>query len=416
MRSLSMATIFAALSGFVVIWVAQWPLDAETQMRYFQAYWGLFFASAGVIDGITQETTRAVAAASTQSQTEPARSAITRSADPWKFGGVVTIVVFAVAVVAGFLVMSSVVPPAPGLATGLLAFGLVSYVFQAVLSGILSGANLWGQYASLVALDSGIRLVLALAAWGFGWCLEAFLLITVIGALSWVVVLAGSSSARAAIGAQLDVSPGPFARRVLQAMLASGANAALITGYPTFLNAAFPHEDPTTTITISGIINAVTLTRAPILVPLQRFQSMLVVKFVEAGRGIYRALITPIAAVLGVGILGFATAWLIGPWILEVAFKPELFVNGLTLGLLTFASSLTGSLMITGTAVLALEQHGWYVAGWLTASAVAYLILFAAPLGLVPSVIVSLVAGPLAGAVVHLLGLGRARSRRPVLD
>ncbi|WP_257203193.1 hypothetical protein [Corynebacterium cystitidis] len=449
MRALSLATIFAALSGFVVIWVAQWPLDAETQLRYFQAFWGLFFASAGVIDGITQETTRAVAARTSQARTSQARtsqartsqartsqartsqartsqaqSARTRertaslriteegraeSASPWRFGGLVAGVVLAVVLVAGFFIMTSVVPPTPGLATGLLAFGLVSYVFQAVLSGILSGANLWNQYASLVALDSGIRLLLALVAWGLGWGLEAFLLITVIGTLSWVAVLVGSSSARAAIGAQLDVSPGPYARRVLQAMLASGANAALITGYPTFLNAAFPQEDPTTAITIAGIINAVTLTRAPILVPLQRFQSMLVVKFVEAGRGIYRALILPVAAVLGLGASGFVAAWLIGPWILKLAFKPELFVDGLTLGLLTFASALTGSLMITGTAALALEQHGWYVAGWLTASAVAYLILFFAPLGLLPAVIVSLMAGPLAGAGVHLLGLGRAR-------
>ncbi|SES26753.1 hypothetical protein [Corynebacterium cystitidis] len=424
-KALSLATIFAALSGFVVIWVAQWPLDAETQLRYFQAYWGLFFASAGVIDGITQETTRAVAARASQARTSQAQSAEARectasrqiakeggaeSASPWRFGAVVATVVFTVVLVASFFIMTSVVPPSPGLATGLLAFGLVSYVFQAVLSGILSGANLWGQYASLVALDSGVRLALALVAWGFGWGLEAFLLITVIGTLSWVAVLVGSSSsARAAIGAQLDVAPGPYARRVLQAMLASGANAALITGYPTFLNAAFPQEDPTTTITIAGVINAVTLTRAPILVPLQRFQSMLVVKFVEAGRGIYRALAKPVAAVLGLGVLGFVAAWLVGPWILKIAFKPELFVNGLTLGLLTFASALTGSLMITGTAVLALEQHGWYVAGWLVASAVAYLILFFAPLGLLPAVIVSLMAGPMAGAVVHLLGLGRAR-------
>ncbi|WP_257162045.1 hypothetical protein [Corynebacterium cystitidis] len=428
-KALSLATIFAALSGFVVIWVAQWPLDAETQLRYFQAFWGLFFASAGVIDGITQETTRAVAARTSQARTSQARTSQAQSAEagectasrqiakedgaesasPWRFGAVVATVVFTVVLVASFFIMTSVVPPSPSLATGLLAFGLVSYVFQAVLSGILSGANLWGQYASLVALDSGIRLLLALMAWGFGWGLEAFMLITVIGTLSWVVVLVGSSSARAAIGAQLDVAPGPYARRVLQAMLASGANAALITGYPTFLNAAFPQEDPTTTITIAGVINAVTLTRAPILVPLQRFQSMLVVKFVEAGRGIYRALILPVAAVLGLGASGFVAAWLIGPWILKLAFKPELFVDGLTLGLLTFASALTGSLMITGTAALALEQHGWYVAGWLTASAVAYLILFFAPLGLLPAVIVSLMAGPLAGAGVHLLGLGRAR-------
>ena len=37
MKSLSFATLFAALSGFVVLWVASWSLDAETQMPLFQA-------------------------------------------------------------------------------------------------------------------------------------------------------------------------------------------------------------------------------------------------------------------------------------------------------------------------------------------------------------------------------------------
>jgi len=61
-RYLSLATVFAAASGFVVMWIASWALDAESGYNYFLAFWGLFFAATGLIDGITQETTRAVAA------------------------------------------------------------------------------------------------------------------------------------------------------------------------------------------------------------------------------------------------------------------------------------------------------------------------------------------------------------------
>ncbi|WIM67977.1 hypothetical protein QP027_00825 [Corynebacterium breve] len=401
MRALSFATVFAALSGFIVLWIAQWPLDTETELRYFQAYWGLFFASTGLVDGITQETTRAVAGSRESNQR--------RNANPWKLGGAVAAIVAGVALALGFLLMAQVVPTSPQFASLLLAFGLMSYVFQAVLSGILSGAQLWNQYAGLVALDSGIRLALVIVAWYLGWGLEAFLLITVIGALSWIAILGLSPTARTSIRTALDVNQGAFARRVVSAMLASGSTAALITGYPTFLNAAFPHEDPTTLVTIAGIANAVTLTRAPILVPLQRFQSALVVRFVESKDHIYIAVARPVAAVLGIGALGFVAAWLLGPWILRIAFKEELFVPGLILGLLTFASALAGSLMVTGTAVLALEQHTWYVAGWILASVVAYSTLFLSSLGLVPAVCTSLIVGPLAGAVVHLVALGRAR-------
>ena len=53
MRSLTLATAFSALAGFVLMWVAGWALDTGSAYRYFTAFWGLFFASAGLIDGIT---------------------------------------------------------------------------------------------------------------------------------------------------------------------------------------------------------------------------------------------------------------------------------------------------------------------------------------------------------------------------
>lgn len=403
MRNLTLATAFSALAGFVLMWVAGWALDTGSAYRYFTAFWGLFFASAGLIDGITHETTRAVASSS--------ETGSRGTANPWRFGAAAATFVVLVGLSLGLWAMRAWVPMSPGTATTLLVFGLVSYVFQAVLSGILSGAQLWNQYAALVALDSGIRLVLAVVAWALGWGLPAFLLITVIGAVSWVVILGVSSEARSRIRIALDVDREAFVGRVFTAMLASGASAALITGFPTAVSAAFPDNDASVSILVAAINNAVILTRAPVLVPLQRFQAALVVRFVEKQKHIYRALLGPVVAVLGLGVVGFALAWLLGPWILQLAFPPELFVPGRTLALLTFASAFMGTLMITGVAVLALQRHGWYVAGWLTASAVAFAVLFAAPWGVVTAVVVALFAGPLAGAIVHVIGLWGARVR-----
>lgn len=392
MKNLSLATIFAAASGFVVMWIASWALDAEHGYNSFLAYWGLFFACTGLIDGITQETTRAVAA-SRETQ-------VRGNANPWKLGAAIGAALAVIALLAGLFTMGRIVPTHPGTATGLLAFGLLSYAFQAVLSGILSGSGLWNRYAALVALDSGVRLVLAVVVWALGGGLVEFLAITVIGALSWAVVLA-----LAPVRVQLDVDRGAFVRRVGSAMVASGASAALITGFPTAASAAFPAA--TAGAAVAAINNAVMLTRAPVLVPLQRFQSALVVRFVERRDTVYRALAAPVGAIMGVGLVGFAAAWLIGPWILRVAYKPELFVDGLTLGLLTFASAFMGMLMITGVAVLALERHAFYVAGWLAATATAFAVLFLAPWGVATTVVVALFAGPIVGALVHLAGLVR---------
>ena len=392
MKYLSLATVFAAASGFVVMWIASWALDAESGYNYFLAFWGLFFAATGLIDGITQETTRAVAA----SRETKARG----TANPWKLGGAIGAVLAGAALAAGAVGMARLVPSNPGAATGLLAFGLLSYAFQAVLSGILSGSGLWGRYAALVAMDSGIRLVLAVVVWAFGGGLVEFLVITVIGALSWILILALSP-----VHVTLDVDRATFVRRVASAMIASGASAALITGFPTAASAAFPAA--TSGAAVAAINNAVMLTRAPVLVPLQRFQSALVVRFVRQRGRVYQALAAPVAAILGVGLAGFAAAWAVGPWILRVAYKPELFVGGLTLGLLTFASAFMGMLMITGVAVLAQERHGFYVAGWLAATATAFAVLFLAPWGVTATVVAALFAGPVVGTLVHLAGLTR---------
>lgn len=397
MRALSLATVFAALSGFVVIYLASWTLPTEG-FAAFQAYWGLFFAATGFLDGIMQETTRGVS-----SSRETGRVGTGR---PWRLGAWIGGPVFVVALVVGLLWLPRLMRgEAPvEVAAAFLAFGLLTYAFQSVLSGVLSGLGLWGRYAGLVALDSGVRLLLALVAWQLGWGMIAFLLITVVGALSWLVVLWGVPR-----GVLIDVSRHAFTRRVGSAMLATGASAALITGFPVFVQSNF-EPGAGELVTVAGIINAVTLTRAPILVPLQRFQSALIVRFVEQRESLYRALALPVLAVLGVGIVGAGLAWLLGPWILATFFKPDLFVPGALLAVLTFASACTGSLMVTGAAALASELHKAYVAGWVVASVVAFGVLWLAPLSLEVGVCVALIAGPVAGGLVHAAALRGARA------
>ncbi|MDO5512617.1 hypothetical protein [Corynebacterium sp.] len=388
MRALSLATVCAALAGFVVIYLASWTLPTEG-FAAFQAYWGLFFAATGFLDGIMQETTRGVSTARETGRVGDGR--------PWRLGAWIGGIVLVVALVAGALWLPLLLRgEAPvGMAVGFFAFGLFTYAFQAVLAGVLSGLGRWNRYAGLVALDSGVRLLLALLAWQQGWGMRAFLVITVVGALSWLVMLWDVPR-----GVLIDVTRRTFTRRVASAMLATGASATLITGFPVFVQSTF-EPGAGSLVTVAGIINAVTLTRAPILVPLQRFQSALIVRFVEQDRTV----LGPVAAVLGLGMVGAGAAWLLGPRILASFFQPDLFVPGVLLAVLTFASACTGALMVTGAATLASEQHRAYVAGWVVASVVAFGVLWLAPLALEVAVCVALVAGPACGAVVHTAAL-----------
>ncbi|QGU02989.1 hypothetical protein CKALI_10690 [Corynebacterium kalinowskii] len=393
MKSLSLATIFAALAGFAIIFIAPHAMP-RGEVEEFMAFWGLFFAVTGLIDGLMQETTRSVSAA----RQRPTRE---QSANPWRTASGLAIILGALALVSSPL-WTMLLTQHMSLAVALLAIGLVSYVFQALLSGLLSGSEKWPAFALLLTLDSGIRLVLVLVAWWAGWGLPAFLVVTVIGALSWSLVL---FMAKDVLRAATDCAQDVFRRNTFSAMLATGATALLITGFPTFIKAT---QDPTPVggVTMAAVMYAVTLTRAPILVPLQRFQSALIVNFVTNRNAILGTLMKPVAAVFGLGVVGAALAWLLGPWIMESLWGSDYAVPGLVLALLTIASACTGALMITGTATLAIEQHRAYVLGWVVASAVAFGMLLL-PFTLATNVCAALLFGPLAGSVVHVLALVR---------
>lgn len=392
MKTLSLATVFAALAGFAVIFIAPHAMP-RGEVEEFMAFWGLFFAVTGLIDGLMQETTRSVSSARTVPRAD--------HANPWRTATAIGVTLGVLALVTaplwGMLLSSHF-----GIAAALLAIGLVSYSFQALMSGLLSGTEKWPAFALLLTLDSGIRLALVLLAWWAGWGLPAFLVITVIGALSWLLVL---PLAKDALVAPTDCIQAVFRRNTFSAMMATGATALLITGFPTFIKAT---QDPTPVagVTMAAVMYAVTLTRAPILVPLQRFQSALIVNFVTHRAAIVQTLIKPVGAVFGVGLIGAALAWLIGPWIMSTLWGQDYAVPGLVLALLTIASACTGALMITGTATLAIEQHRAYVFGWVVASAVAFVMLLL-PFSLATNVCAALLVGPLAGSVVHVLALAR---------
>lgn len=397
MRSLSLATVFAAASGFIVLWAAGRALEVAA-FADFQAYWGLFFAATGFIDGLMLETTRGVAATTEHTTPGPARV--------WPVAFCFAGVLAAVVLLSGWFWMPLLVDAThTTTALLLLAGGLVSYVCQCVVSGVLSGTAQWPRYALLVALDSGVRLVLALVAWVFTWGLVAFLLVTVLGSVSWLV-LAGVAGRRV-LRAPVDSDSRQFARRALSAMVATGASAILITGFPVLVKASQPVLPPGSSVTVAGLILAVTLTRAPILVPMQRFQSALVVRCVEKlKQGLHplRALAFPALLTGAAGLGGGVLAMLLGPAILRLFFGAELVVPGVVLGVLTLASAATGLLMMTGAAAMSAQHHGRYIAGWVVASAVAFGILLL-PVRLDVTVCVALLIGPLAGALTHTVGV-----------
>ncbi len=112
------------------------------------------------------------------------------------------------------------------------------------------------------------------------------------------------------------------------------------------------------------IILAVTLTRAPLLVPLTAMQGNLIAHFVDARSDRVRALLAPAGIIGGIGAVGVLAAGVVGPWLLRVAFGPQYHASGALLAWLTAAAVAIAMLTLTGAGAVAAALHRAYSLGW----------------------------------------------------
>ncbi|WP_295650246.1 polysaccharide biosynthesis protein [uncultured Dietzia sp.] len=420
MRALTLATLFAAASGYLVMLIAGRALG-PADYPLFATYWGAFFALGGVANGLMQEATRAV------------RSARQLAGGTGPLGGVdddgigsidgpgsafpppgPRVRLLTAGLVLGLALAAAVVLSTPawapvglptfsGAGVAIMAFGILGFSLQAATAGALSGSERWGLYAVLLTVDAALRLAVAGIAWWLGDAGMGFAIATVVGAITWALLVALSPTTRAALASAVDVGRGRFWRNTGTAMLASAGTSALVTGFPLFVTATARPTDPAPLL--GAVILAITLTRAPLLVPLTSFQSAIIVYFVERRSRGPRALAPPLAAVTAVGVLGAGAAWLVGPWLIRVLFGAEFELSGVVLAALTAASVGTAALMVTGNAALAFDRHLLYNVGWWVAVIAAAALLVAVPGAVDVRAAIALLAGPGVGVLVHVVGL-----------
>jgi hypothetical protein len=191
-----------------------------------------------------------------------------------------------------------------------------------------------------------------------------------------------------------------FLRGAAHSITAAGASAILVMGFPVLLQATYGELGAAGGV----VILAVTVTRAPLLVPLTAMQGNLIAHFVDQRGRRLRALSTPAAAIAALGAVGAVAAALLGPWLLRTVFGPDYRADGLLLAGLTTAATAIALLTLTGAATVAAALHRAYALGWVGATVVSTLLLLL-PLELPIRTVVALMCGPLVGIAVHLTAL-----------
>lgn len=396
MARVGTATAVTALCGYAVIYLAARDL-APSGFSVFGVFWGAFGLVTGAANGLLQETTREVRVmpyleVAPVKRTHPLRVAMLLGAA-------------AAVVIAGSSPLWSgrVFVEARPLSVLLLSVGLAGFCVHATLLGMLAGTNEWTRYGALMVTDAVIRVMVAAATVVLGWRLVGFLWATVAGAVAWLILLAASPATRATARLLTPGGTATFLRGAAHSITAAGASAILVMGFPVLLKLTSAELGAQGGV----IILAVTLTRAPLLVPLTAMQGNLIAHFVNERSDRVRALIGPAAIVGAIGAVGVLAAGVLGPWVLRVAFGPQYQAGSALLAWLTAAAVAIAMLTLTGAAAVAAALHRAYALGWVGAT-VASGLLLALPLSLQTRTVVGLLCGPLVGIGVHLVALSRA--------
>jgi hypothetical protein len=389
------ATALTVTCVYAVIYLAARDLS-PARFSVFGVFWGAFGIATGAAYGLLPETTREVRSPRSTDMAAGHRTY------PVRVAGMIGVV--AAVVIAGSSPLWSrlIFVEARWLSVGLLSAGLAGFCVHAALLGALAGANRWTQYGALMVTDGVFRMAVAGAAVVIGWGLAGFLWAAAAGAVAWLFMLLASPTARAA--ARL-LTPGgieTIVRGAAHSMTAAGASAILMMGFPVLLKATSNQLGATGGV----IILAVTLTRAPLLVPLSAMQGNLIAHFVDQRTERLRALIAPAMVIGGIGAIGVLTAGLTGPWLLRVGFGPDYPASGALLAWLTAAAVVIAMLTLTGTAAVAAALHRTYSLGWIGAT-VASTLLLLLPMALETRTVIALLCGPLVGIAIHLAALAR---------
>lgn len=391
-----LATALSALCGYAVLYLAARNLE-PAGFSLFGVFWGAFGLASGAANGLLQESTREVRALRGQHLPPADTTRPMRIAAAVGIGSALAIAITAP------LWSAVVFTEERWLSVALLSVGLAGFCLHATLLGMLAGVDRWTQYGSLMVTDAAIRVAVAAAAFVLGWGLAGFLWATVAGSVAWLILLALSPAARDAARLAAAGSARTFLTGAFHSVAAAGASAILIMGFPVLLKATTPELGAAGGV----VILAVTLTRAPLLVPLTAMQGNLIAHFVDQRHRRLRALAAPAATVTVIGGVGVVAAWLAGPWLLRTAFGPDYQAAGGLLAWFTAGAVAIALLTLTGAATVAAALHRAYALGWVgaTLAAVALLLL---PLELETRTVIALLCGPVVGIAVHLYALATA--------
>ncbi|WP_237237554.1 hypothetical protein [Rothia nasimurium] len=410
------SSIISAGTTFLVTWLAARSLTVEDN-KDFLVFWSLTSLVFATLLGVQQESARLIGS----HHLSKGNSASVPSQRTYNPLVVATWVGLTCALIFAALTpvwLGTVLPAGDWRTVLLITLVTAVYACHVYCIGAMAGTRSWTEYALLISTGGIFCFLCTLLVSVVGGSLLAFQLSFLATAFLWLIFVAFSPRVRSATRLRLVGRPGAAYRSMLLAVGTAVAMAAMSTGFPIFLEATSSKAETESDALLAAIILGISITRAPIMMPLQAFQGVAVSYFLAHAQRPTAALLKPVGALLALGAVGAGAAYLLGPWLFdEIYEKYAGQLDGAFLAALTFAAALLAVTTLSGTAALAMGAHRIYLAGWVVTVVVAFGCLLL-PLDLETKTIVALMASPVIGAAAHLAGmevLSRTQTSAPAI-
>jgi len=355
----------------------------------FSVFWSTMFLFGGAVGGTQQEIARA---------THPGEDS--RSGPVLRrFTGLAVAAVVVVGAVASVFLGVDAFAAAPWSLSAAFLIGLVGYILTSILTGVLYGLGRPAIVGGLIATDAVLRGVAVVAGLLLGAPMEylAFAIALpfglAVGAV-WLVV-----RARVRHRYRVDGSVRMLVANASRTVLASASLGVMVAGLPLLLGVTLPDATPAVA---ASLILAITVTRAPLIIPLTALQSLLIVHLRGYAGNVRRRVLALLGLVAAVGAVAVLLGYVWGTPLIEFISNGNYSAEPVTLAVVIASAALIGMMCVTSAALLAGSRHNAFLTGWVVAAALTIALLVFLPFDPIVRTLVGISVPPAVGLLIHL--------------
>jgi hypothetical protein len=397
LRAILISTVIAGVVGYVIQIAAPALLPSRSAYVSFSVFWSTLYLWVSALSGIQQEVSRATLRT----------ASVPKRASPLRLFAVVgVLVVCALVLVFAMSLGDRLIPGGMWWLAGALSLGVAGYILTATLGGVLYGLRLWRAVAFTTIVDALVRALLVVPGLavhvGTGW-----LAIMVAAPFVVAFTLTWLTFRRRVVGSfELDVGLRTLVTNATSTVVAATASGVMISGLPMVIGATSARDSAATT---GALLLTITLTRAPIVVPVIALQSFLI-SAVFRGGALRRPLVVRVALLSAAALLVLAAAGgLLGPMIISFVSAGRFVIGGWIVAVVVVSAGLTAAMCATGPALIAAREHAANLVGWVSAAVLTVIVLML-PLPEDLRVLVALTGPVVVGLAIHCVSLRMPRS------